>query len=317
MEKLRVDLFGRFNFTSESGSIIEIEGSKAVELFCFLLLFRHEPQSRDVLAEALWKDHTGNQSRSYLRRTLWHLQSSLEAQVRHINQPLLVVEQDWLQLNPNMPLWLDVDILENAYRQVKGVPGEKLDQPRAQMLHEASKLYRGHLLEGCYQPWCICERERLQHIYLVILDKLMRYCEIQHNFEAGVAYGQRILRCDPAREYTHRQMMRLFYLARDRSSALHQYQRCVSALREELSVAPTRRTQVLFEQICQDEVSLSVFDQWDSHYLKHTDRAKLQQLLIELEKMKLEIDCLNRRLTLTSDIISRLLEPPDTEKIAS
>jgi DNA-binding SARP family transcriptional activator len=317
MEKLRVDLFGRFNFASESGNNIKIEGTKALELFCFLLLFRHWPQSRDVMAEMLWKDHTGNQPRSYLRRTLWHLQHSLESQVQHLKQPLLLVEQDWLQLNPNVPLWLDVDVLENAYQQVKGVPGEELDQLGFQVLTEATDLYRGQLLEGWYQTWCIYERERLQHIYLVMLDKLMRYCEGQGDLEAGIAYGQRILRIDQAREYTHRQLMRLLYFAHDRSGALRQYDRCVSALREELDVKPTRRTQILYERICQDNFGMSVSERWDSQHLAHTDHAKLHQLLVELENMQLEIDCLTRRITHTSDIVNGLLKPPDTEKIAS
>ena len=37
-------------------------------------------------------------------------------------------------------------------------------------------VYRGDLLEGCYQDWCLFERERLQNAYLAMLDKLMVRC---------------------------------------------------------------------------------------------------------------------------------------------
>jgi len=40
-------------------------------------------------------------------------------------------------------------------------------------LQEAVRLSYADLLEGWYQDWCLYERERLQNIYLLILDKLM------------------------------------------------------------------------------------------------------------------------------------------------
>ena len=78
MEKLRVNLFGKLAVALESGTNIEIEGRKAQELFCFLLLFRQQSHSRDVIADSLWRDHAGDLSRSYLRRTLCNLQNSFD-----------------------------------------------------------------------------------------------------------------------------------------------------------------------------------------------------------------------------------------------
>ena len=58
-----------------------------------------------------------------------------------------------------------------------------------------------------------------------------------------------ILRYDRARERTHRQLMRLLYMSGDRTGALRQYERCVSALREELGVQPDKLTLALYEEI--------------------------------------------------------------------
>jgi hypothetical protein len=52
------------------------------------------------------------------------------------------------------------------------------------------------------QDWCLGEGERLQSAYLIILDKLMGYCESHQEYEAGMAYGQRIMRYERAREST-------------------------------------------------------------------------------------------------------------------
>src|SRR5690606_35507187 len=52
-----------------------------------------------------------------------------------------------------------------------------------------------------------------------------------------------------AREHTHRALMRLYYVAGDRTGALRQFQRCTTALREELSVSPSPQTIALYQRI--------------------------------------------------------------------
>ena len=120
---------------------------------------------------------------------------------------------------------------------------------KAEGLRLAVQLYRGDLLEGSYQDWCLYERERLQNIYLAMLDKLSGYCEASGEYEQGQDYSTRILRHDPARECTHRRLMRLQYLAGDRSAALRQYVRCVTVLEDELGVKPDRQTVALYDEI--------------------------------------------------------------------
>jgi DNA-binding SARP family transcriptional activator len=108
------------------------------------------------------------------------------------------------------------------------------------------------------------ERERLRTIYLIMLGKLMAYCEEYQEYESGLTYGHHILCCEPAHERTHRKMMRLYYLSGDRTAALRQYQRCVTTLRRELDVAPTHSTTKLYDQIKLDRLNTSVLDTIES-----------------------------------------------------
>ena len=117
-----------------------------------------------------------------------------------------------------------------------------------------AECYKRDLLEGWYQDWCTYERERLQHFYLSMLDKLMDYCEANQKYEDGVLYGDMILRYDHARESTHRRLMNLYYLSGDRTAALRQYERCIAALREELEVEPAFSTRSLKELIAKDQL---------------------------------------------------------------
>jgi DNA-binding SARP family transcriptional activator len=87
-----------------------------------------------------------------------------------------------------------------------------------------------------------------------MLDKLMEYSESHQEYETGQTYGMRALRYDRARERTHRRMMRLQYLAGDRTAALQQYERCAAALQDELGVQPAQSTVVLYEKIRADQL---------------------------------------------------------------
>jgi DNA-binding SARP family transcriptional activator len=69
-----------------------------------------------------------------------------------------------------------------------------------------------------------------------------------------MVFGEKILYYDRARERTHRRMMRLHYLAGDRTSALRQYQKCVTILQEELEVKPAESTRLIYEKIRADKL---------------------------------------------------------------
>lgn len=249
MDELRISLFGKFCLQHRGRIIDELDSCKVQELLCYLLLHRDRPHARELLASLLWGDQTTSRSKQYLRKTLWQLQSACECVRITREQPLLLVDPEWVEVNIKPDVWLDVRIFEDACSLTQGLSGGQLDAAQAESLATAVKLYRGDLLEGWYQEWCLIERERFQHLFLGALDKLMCYHEGQGEYEAGMEYGLHILRYDRAREHTHRVLMRLYDLAGDRTGALRQYERCVGALAEELGVPPAEPTQRLYEQI--------------------------------------------------------------------
>jgi DNA-binding SARP family transcriptional activator len=165
-----------------------------------------------------------------------------------------VIDTDWVNINSEADYWFDVCEFERSFGEAQCVTGQYLDPDRAARVVQAVELYRGDLLEGCYDDWCLVERERLQNMHLMMLDKLMAYSEAAGRYDSGIGYGARILACDRAREHTHRRLMRIYYLAGDRTSALRQYDRCVAALKEELGVKPARKTFQLFAQIRSDRL---------------------------------------------------------------
>ncbi|CAN5872846.1 hypothetical protein BH10CHL1_BH10CHL1_42590 [soil metagenome] len=259
--KLTVSLFGKFSVQFDDLTSTHLDSAKVQELFCYLLLHRDRAHPRENLANLLWSEVSTAQSKSYLRKTLWQLQTALDAPAKLTTTTILLVDPHWIQLNSSEDLWLDAAIFEHAFELCQNLDGRTMETQQVQMLESAVDLYNGDLLEGWFQEWCLYERERFQQMVLIMLDKLITYCEAQGAYESGVRYGKRILQYDPAHERTHRQLMRLYYLAGDRTEAIRQYERCVLLLRKELSVGPARQTVALYEQLCTDQPTFARIEQ--------------------------------------------------------
>jgi DNA-binding SARP family transcriptional activator len=238
MATLRLQLFGRFCVSCAGRLLYSFESIKVQELLCYLSLYR-KPHARETLAGLFWSESSASQAKKYLRQALWQLQATLESNLGPIKRRVAVVEGDWVWLNEAQDLWVDVADFERVYDLTMSAD---LQASTAQLLHEAVQLYKGDLLEGCYQDWCLYERERFQTLYLAALDRLIVFAEANKDIQRGLAYAGEILRYDPARERAHRQMMRLYSAAGDRTAALRQYKRCVTALKTELGVRPAART---------------------------------------------------------------------------
>lgn len=255
MAGLSVRLLGSFRLCCDADGVSGLESGKAQELLGYLLLHRNRAHPREALAGVLWGECPTAQARKQLRQALWQIQTALGARSGVAVERFLTVSSESVRLDAVPGLWLDIAAVEDAYMSVRGVPGEALGVEQAVTLREAVRLYDGDLLEGWYQDWCVHARTALQHAHLVMLDKLMAFCETHGAYEDGVAYGDQILRCDVARERTHRRLMRLHYLAGDRTAALRQFERCRMALDEELGVAPARSTLALLAELRADRLS--------------------------------------------------------------
>lgn len=246
---LTVTLLGRFGAGFGAQTVPLQDGSKAQELFVHLLLNHRRARTREEVAALLWADADPVHSRAYLRKALWQLQSALQPPSGSTGAPLLEVDGDWIGLRPDADLWLDVEVLEGAYARARGLSGAQLAHGEAAALRSAVDLYAGDLLPNRYQEWCLEERERLKHLYLCLLEKLIDYSESHADPEAGLSHGRTLLAHDPTREHVHRQLMRLHMHRGDRAGALRQYRQCVETLDAELGVPPMPETTALHDRI--------------------------------------------------------------------
>jgi DNA-binding SARP family transcriptional activator len=282
---LHIHLFGKFQVCYGKENLPGFEARRVQELFSYLLLYRDRPHSRDALATLLWGNKSTAQSKKYLRQALWQLQTALDSQSENDKEGILEADTEWIQINPHASFWLDVTTFTRAYASVQGVPGPELNPDQLEALKQTITIYQGDLLENWYQDWCLYQRERLQNMYLAILDKLMGYCEAYAQYEEGIAHGTFILGFDQARERTHRRLMRLHYLAGDRTAALRQYDRCTKVLDEELGVEPGRSTATLYQQIRTDNME-AIISSASLYQINHIDKSPLINVLQRLKSLQ-------------------------------
>lgn len=243
-------MFGKLQVHFDGKPIAGSMSQKARELFVYLLLHRRA-HPREKLATLLWQHGTTERTKAYLRKALWQLRQSLDADEAD-SDSILQVDGDWVKIHPEADLWVDVIVFENAFDEVRDCTPSEMSTDQVQTLEEAASLYTGDLLENWYQEWCLKERERLKDVLLRMLDRLTRCCEQRGSYDSGIQYGLRALRIDPARERIHRHLMRLRARAGNRVGALRQYERCAEVLDRELNVTPTTATQRLHERIQED-----------------------------------------------------------------
>lgn len=294
---LTVNLFGRFRLCNALEAVTGIKQRRAQELFSYLLLHRDRPYLRETLASLLWGEAEPTQARKYLRQALWQVQAELHNAIGADAKDLLTLDGEWVQLNSAECLSLDVAHFENAVGACRGTQGVHLSDQQREELEHAVQLYCGDLLEGWYQDWCLFERERLQNCYLSALDKLVSCCDVRGYVDYGLAYAERILRCDPAEEQTHCHIMHLYWIAGHRTKAMRQYQRCKKNLLQELGVQPSERTKNLYHRIRAEEPDSLPDDEPTSRPgTPQRDAEGLTELMVCFRQLQVQLVAIEERL---------------------
>jgi len=246
MATLRVYALGRLRVFCDQ-ALLDFSTKKAQDLLCFLLLHAEEALERDLVAERLWPMRPPGKARRCLSTALWRLRQTLERLESHA-QPYLLTERSTLAFDTTAPYWFDVEAFEQ--QATLGLAGRlPCTEARRRALEEALDLYRGDLLEGCYDDWCLVERERLQLLLLRVLKRLQRHYRLCEAFEEAISCGHRLLTLDPLQEDVHRELMHCHLEAGQRPLALEHFQRCQEILRRELHIEPMPETWRLYRQI--------------------------------------------------------------------
>lgn len=309
---------------------------KAQDLLALILLSPHGVILRETAAEALWPESSVEASKKSMRQALWQIHqatdepavlpmptlgrpsgglrvSSVPVRQRsgHDGQEgadagrLVLCEGEALRVNPVRPLQVDVTEVTEAARRAQLLGAGTPDEATLSELERAADLYRGPLLAGCYDEWCLAPRARLEDRALTLLDTLSRGHEGRGDLAAAIVWAQRLLDVEPAHERTHRRLMRLYYRTGDRTRALRQLHRCRWVLQHELGVRPSAQTEELGAAIGADRLAGSVLPDTGSVPVVVVDRDQAAHpedggvadaFRAELVALRLSVEAIGERL---------------------
>ena len=143
---LTVRLFGRLAVLWNNQALPGLQVGKVCELFCFLLVHHDKPHAREILANQFWSERSTSQSKKNLRHTLWQLQNLLISQAGVGTQALVAIEPDWVQLNSNSGLWVDLYEFKKGYTQIQAQAGQTMNDQQYEYAKNVAKLYQGSFL---------------------------------------------------------------------------------------------------------------------------------------------------------------------------
>jgi predicted ATPase/DNA-binding SARP family transcriptional activator len=245
MSRLALHLLGPPRFQLDE-STVQISRRKVAALLIYLAVTA-KAHSREVLIDFFFPKQSRQRARGDFRNTLSILKKSIGGNRVRIDDSII-------RLDMEEDLWIDVHEFRTRItdKHLKTLT----PRGRIQALTGAVDLYRGEFLSGFYlrdsvgfDEWQFLEQEGLRRDYAHTLQQLVALLEDQGDLETAIEYGRRWLSLDPLEEQVHRQLIRMYAAAGNRTQALRQYEKCREILEKELGEEPEEETEELLRAI--------------------------------------------------------------------
>jgi len=265
MSVLRLAVLGPPEVFHE-GSRLPFALRKAQALLLYLAV-QGGMHSRSKLAAFLWPDSDPPDARRTLRNAIMLLRSLLAdpnpsaapASLSPGQEAHLLSKGDLIGLNPQAPLELDLDVVQQAYTAAQRFatpPSEPQRTTLVSQVQQALDLVRGPFLDGFwlreetgFDEWHEQQQQQWQVRLQVLCERLSAWQEADGELEPARATLLRWLVLDPLSEEASQRLMRMHLARGDASAALQVYATCRVRLAEELQVKPSAETVALAEHI--------------------------------------------------------------------
>src|SRR5215469_12183140 len=215
---------------------------------------------RSKLAALLWPGSESHDARTALRNALTLLRGLLaDANASAADHSHLLSERELLGLDPQVPLELDLTVVQQAWkeaRRLSTIPPEPQRSSLVAQLQQALSLVRGPFLDGfwlreetAFDEWHEQQQQQWQVRVHLLLDRLSAWQEEGFELEPAKATLTRWLGLDPLAEEASRRLMRVHLAQGDPTAALQVYAILRARLAEELRVKPSAETVALAERM--------------------------------------------------------------------
>jgi DNA-binding SARP family transcriptional activator len=247
---LAIYCFGAFRVRRAGEWIGEWSSLRGQAILRYLAMNAKTAVSRDTLMEIFWPEADVEAARRNLHQAIYSLRQTLrmEPLIRH---PILL-ENGRYRLNPELDIWIDAEEFEGRIRVARAAAAAGARDDAAREFAAALELYAGHFLDADGDEWALSRREALRSAHAEAADWLTCYFYDRGEYSAAIATCQRLIELDRCNEHAHCHLMRCYAAQGQRTTAIRQYHACMQALRDELGVNPSEKTQKLFTGIIRE-----------------------------------------------------------------
>jgi DNA-binding SARP family transcriptional activator len=216
-------MLGGFRLLHGDAQVALSEGSKRL---LALLALRPQSVNRGLVAGTLWPDTTERRAYACLRSALARLDTTGRQ----------AIEVGAVELGLGAHVTVDV-------RESRALSNRLLDpyEPpvAADLSSAALTALSADLLPDWYDDWVVVEAEEWRQLRLHALEALAGHLIAQSRFGGAAAAAFASVRADPLRESARAVLIRVHLAERNRSEAVHQFNRYRDLLRCELGLEPS------------------------------------------------------------------------------
>src|SRR5215472_9813713 len=248
------------------GSRLTFSLRKALALLLYLAV-EGGLHPRSKLAAFLWPGSEPHDALHNLRNAIALLRSLLaDSDATPAQHSHLLSEQEWLGLNPQAPLELDLEVVQQAWKLAQGLSTLRSVEQRSLVadVQHALTLVRGPFLDGLwlreevpFDEWAQQQQRQWQMHVQLLCDRLSSWQEVGGELEQAKATLTRWLALDPLAEEAYRRLMRVHLALADPAAALQVYATCRTRLAEALQIVPSADTVALAERIRSTQAAYS------------------------------------------------------------
>lgn len=213
--------------------------TRARALFYYIL--DRERVRKEQVGLDFWPDFSPGKVSSNFHATLWRVRQAIG------NKEAIAFEDDQYSLQASISYWYDVAEFESYIEQSSHA--NHSDTERAELLHQAIKLYRGDFLSDVYFIWADQRREELQKTYLEALITLAELEEKKQRYGKARDYYEKVLSLDPYRDGVHMALMNSLVQSGAPSAARAHFHQYKAMLREELNADPLPELQSYYDKL--------------------------------------------------------------------
>ncbi|MBL8091979.1 MAG: tetratricopeptide repeat protein [Anaerolineales bacterium] len=264
--QIKIELFGSVRLYKNEKPV-NISRKKTKSLLAYLILNPNR-HARERLIALFWGDSSETDARRALRVSLTEIRAVF-------GDSVFITEQDWIQINPSVDMWIDVLEFHNISKWTS--------EKNISELQSHLKLYSGDFMQEYYDEWVIDLREKYLAMYVSGLLQGANAYRTAGDYKSAIDFSQQVLQVEPVNETAYQHILVCLAAQGEIDAAIKQYEKLKQKLFTEFDSLPSPEIQKLYETLQKQKADSSAF-----HHLTNIPQATTSFIgrQDEIEKIK-------------------------------